>query len=233
MPIFEMWNRPASDFQAGDRYIHPADKADVEEIFDYHRPYLNTFPAPFWGPLRTAKLVLAYAGPGNTENDEDDDRTQAANPVWRNARCASFDGVTPFDAGLHHGRALRWFKSRARKVLGEDDPNSLDKFADQIAFAELTAYRGPETKWREVAFLPTTQAMRTWARTVLFPEAEERKRVVLIMRAHQWWGVRKTPAWGRGHLYAPETNRSGFLVNACGIGQQARQAARVALGLPV
>jgi len=232
MTMFELWKRPASDFHTEEHFIHPKDKADVKEIFEYHRPYLNTFPAPFWGALRTAKLVLCYASPGNTENNMDDDRTQAADPNWRKARCASFDGETPLDAISYHGKAIQWLRSRVKNVLREDVPNTFGKFANQVAFVNLTAYRGPSTKWREVASLPTTQAMRNWAQTVLFPEAKQKKRIVLIMRAHRRWEV-ETPAWSRGHLFAPEVTRNGFLINRCEIGQQARHAARAALGLPV
>lgn len=228
----DFWNISPEDLRTSDgRFVHPEDRSEVENLFDYHKKYLETFPAPYWGPLKTAKLVLAYAGPGNTVREGvNGDAGQAQSLDWLKRRHISLSGDAPLDKELYHDRLQSWFRTRLRSVLKDNDIDLLDRFADVIAFVNLTAYRGEETKWEEVAFLPSTQIMRDWARSSLFPDAEAGKRVVIIMRAHKWWGIRKAP-WSKGSLFAPPVNRSGVLLSEQEVGKAAQSAARRILGL--
>jgi hypothetical protein len=214
------------------RWVHPHDLQDVVELFRYHHDFLHTFPAPFFGPLKTAKLVLAYAGPGNTTTGEENDDTQGRDLAWVRRRLASFNGKTPIEWNLIQPRARQWFRSRLANLL-DISVRQLDEIAaieTKIAFVNLAAYRGIETKWDEVAFLPSTQVMRSWARSVLFRDARTKKRVVVLMRANKWWGIRNGP-WTSGFLFAPQTIRSGHLMKSCKVGQAATRAARRVVGL--
>jgi hypothetical protein len=228
----DFWNISPEELRTDEgMFVHPEDREDVENLFDYHKDFLNTYPAPYWGPLRTAKLVLAYAGPGNTIGQgENGDVGQAQSVDWLARRHNSLSGDAPLDDKLHHGVLQSWFRTRLRSVLKDRDAN-LDQFSNAIAFINLTAYRGTETKWEEVAFLPSTQVMRNWARSDLFPDAEAGRRVVIIMRAHKWWGIRKAP-WSKGSLFAPPVNRAGVLLSEQDVGKAAQAAARKILGLP-
>jgi hypothetical protein len=157
----DFWNISPEDLRtANGNFVHPEDRAEVENLFEYHADFLKTYPAPYWGPLRTARLVLAYAGPGNTDGEgENGDAGQAQSADWLARRYRSLSGDAPLDKELHHGVLESWFRTRLRSVLKykqadlpkEADP--LDRFADAVAFINLTAYRGKETRWEEVAFL--------------------------------------------------------------------------------
>lgn len=235
---FTLWSLPYEKLRQPDlpdgtpQFVHPADLELVDELFDRHRATLCTFPSPFLGPLKTAKVVLAYAGPGDTDEGEANDRTDALDRKWVDQRLASFDGETPIDPVMLHGAAWNWMESRLASVLGESPGTCLNRFKSSVALVDLTAYRGRNVTWAELAFLETTQAMRAWARRVLFAEARREERVVIVMRAHVWWGL-KPPSWSKGLLFCPAVNRSGYMLRDCEVGKAAKQAARGILGLGI
>jgi len=212
------------------KWAHPADREDIKNLFRYHRKYLHTFPAPFFGPLATAKIVVAYAGPGNTVVGKENDNSQGRSLDWVKERLDSFDGKSPLNWKLIQPRARRWFQARLANILGIPKFEGDRSIDSNVAFVNLTAYRGDETKWEEVAFLRSTQVMRNWVRAVLFPEARVRERIVIVMRANRWWGIRNGP-WKDGYLFVPRATRSGHIVKNCKVGRAARIAARRAIGV--
>lgn len=208
--------------------MHPKDKDDVDLLFKKMRKNLNTFPCPFWGPILTAKVVLCYAGPGSTEHKiYGSDRKNARDPNWVKERVRSFDGKTPINFSLLHPTARAWFSGRIGSILGVSKEVA-EEYGGEVAVVDLTAYRGVNTAWEEVAFLPSTQVMRSWAKEVLFVDAIREKRVVLVMRANKWWGVPSGP-WKRGNLFAPACTRSGYPILNCKFAAAAKKAAREVL----
>lgn len=230
MDVFQLWHRDPQEFQTDDgRYIHPDDRAAIDGnlFFEYHKKYLNTFPSPFWGALRTAPLVLLFASPGNTQRLDEEN---AADASWRRRRCASFNGTEPLTTpGLLHAEAERWICDQVRSLLELPPDADIGKTLAKIAIADLTAYRGARSEWHEVAFLRTTLAMRDWAQTTLFPQGKNNERIVIIHRARQWWGVPPGKAWSLGSLFAPETTRGGNLIGDCEVAKQAREMAKKAV----
>lgn len=226
----KFWSVKLDDLRGPEgTWRHPDDREDIDLLFKKMKENLNTFPCPFWGPIDTAKLVLCYAGPGSTENKHGSDRRDARNEEWLKERIASFNGTTPINFGIIHNRARNWFLSRIARVLDISKSEAEDLGA-KVAIVDLTAYRGVTTTWEEVAFLPSTQMMRQWAKHSLFKEAKAKRRVVLVMRANKWWGVPSKP-WSDGYLFTPDCNRSGFFLKKCDIGKIARNTARAAVGL--
>ncbi len=67
--------------------------------------------------------------------------------------------------------------------------------------------------WETLASLPSSRVALSWAQSVLFPEAEAGKRVVICMRSTRWWGLdagESGELYGEA-LYAPRITRSGYL----------------------
>jgi hypothetical protein len=50
-----------------------------------------------------------------------------------------------------------------------------------------------------------------WAQSVLFPEAEAGRRIVICMRSAPYWGLDPGRRYGKC-LFAPLVNRSGHLI---------------------
>jgi hypothetical protein len=50
----------------------------------------------------------------------------------------------------------------------------------------------------------------SWAQTVLFPEAEEGKRIVVCLRSSAYWGLGRTTKSGKS-LYVPKCTRGGMM----------------------
>jgi hypothetical protein len=174
----------------------------VRKHFKKHEEFLDTFPSPFFGPIKTAKLIMAYASPGNSPED----KKQAENPNWIKMRVKSFDGTSESDLSLFddHKKAQRWFQARIDKILGVD----ISKVCKDVAFVNLSAYRGDSTIWSEVACAPTTQAMRQWLREKI---CERNGPIVLIMRADDRWGFGKRPFQAkRKNLFVLDTTPAGL-----------------------
>jgi len=51
-----------------------------------------------------------------------------------------------------------------------------------------------------------------WAQTVLFPEAEAGKRVVICLRAAEFWGLGRGQKYGAS-LFSPAVTRGGHMLN--------------------
>jgi hypothetical protein len=52
--------------------------------------------------------------------------------------------------------------------------------------------------------------MLDWAQSVLFPQAERGERVVICMRAVNFWGLEAGQRYGKA-LFAPQTTRGGHM----------------------
>ena len=216
--IAAMWKRDWRKFRSGKRrsyqWIHPDDREHVRTHFKKHKKCLNTFPSPFFGPIDTAKVIIAYASPGNSPAD----KKLAKDPDWIRRRVRSFNGRSKCDLNLFrdHEKAKRWFEQRVDKILGFN----ISEVSKQIAFVNLSAYRGDSSVWREAACAPTTQAMRYWLRERI---CEKRGPVVLIMRAANEWGFGKAPFQKGKKLFVLDTTRSGLPKS----GEQSKRARAV------
>ena len=82
---------------------------------------------------------------------------------------------------------------------------------DKIAPMNIGAYHSKSFVDHDVlASLPSSRVALDWAQSVLFPEAEAGKRVVVCMRSARYWGLRAGEIYGRS-LFAPDTVRGGHM----------------------
>lgn len=195
--IFEFW----SQIGYGER-IHPADKAVFDRLLPgKHGFRLDALPACFAGRLRDAPVVMLYLSPGFRENDVADARSKAGKDYY-SRRYTGYE--LPRDAGTTHSP---WFTKRT-KAFGE-----WAKIKSKIALLNIGAYHSVNVKSiRLMMALPSSRVSLDWAQQVLFPQAEAGDRIVICMRSANLWGLECGRKY-RGLLFAPEVNRSGYLLD--------------------
>jgi hypothetical protein len=207
--IFECWEK----YQLGER-IHPLDRRVFDDLKSQHGLNLDCLPVPFYGPLKTAPIVLLYLNPGLSELDLE----QAKSIEWQKRRCESLIGLTPLSP-LRVNSEKNWWVDKTA-FLGTPIEDLLDK----IAVLQLCAYHSKEFKdWPLIAALPTSRLAISWAQEELFADAQAGKRVVICLRSPRYWGLAPGQSYG-GALFAPLTTRSGHIQKSGGMRDTIRSA---------
>ncbi|MGT2501261.1 hypothetical protein ACVOMS_11300 [Bradyrhizobium guangxiense] len=153
----------------------------------------------FRGKLRTAPVVLLYLSPGFSETDVRIARSKEGQERYVRQRTGRL-GFTG-----DHPEAARWRNARLA-WLGE--PSVIN---DKVAIANIGAYHSRTfTDHHILAALPSSRAMLDWAQSVLFVQAERGERMVVCMRAANFWGLEAGSRYGKA-LFAPQTTRSGHM----------------------
>lgn len=179
--------------------IHPLDRPVFARLNDSHGFDLRCLPCNFGGKLRTAPIVLLYLSPGFAETDVRLARSKEGQERYVKQRTGRL-GFTD-----QHPEAARWRKERLA-WLGEPSV-----FNDKVAIANIGAYHSRTfTDHHVLAALPSSRAMLDWAQSVLFPQAERGERMVVCMRAANFWGLEAGQRYGKA-LFAPQTTRSGHM----------------------
>jgi hypothetical protein len=180
--------------------VHPDDELIFAQGKWSHSLELSCVPVPFYGPLKTAPVVLLYLNPGLTAADLDAANDEQAKLFWFQQRRG--------EASLRSQVGLTqksWWVSRTKCF--QIDPEVL---RHKLAVLELCAYHSRSfTDAKLLDKLPSCRASLQWAQTVLFPAARQRRRVVICLRAAKRWGL--VPGTTDGHLFAPLTTRSGHM----------------------
>lgn len=211
--LFRFWSEmPAGGFR------HPRDRhvlARVPHAFPHTAP-----PNPFFGPLRTAPVVLLYLSPGLDRFDE----AAASDPAFRGFFASQWRGDALLPEEGAYPPWWTWWSRRAAQ-FGLDPAKARDK----LAFLNISPYRSKTFgDWPMLAALPSSRASLDWAQDVLFPQAHDGERIVVCMRSAKYWGLAARPGdrpWGRG-LYVLPFTQSGYLLHGEGrerLGQAIRE----------
>jgi hypothetical protein len=195
--IFEFWSRIGWG-----EFMHPADKVVFSRMNpEKHGFRLDCLPACFGGPLRTAHVVLLYLSPGFTEQDVADAETDET----KNYYARRWKGEEPLRSV--DGLGTAWVASRTRSF------GSWTTIRDKVAILNIGAYHSRDVKsYGALLALPSSRVALEWAQSVLFPDAEAGKRIVICMRSASYWGLEQGRRY-HGALFAPYVNRSGHLIN--------------------
>lgn len=205
MDLFAFW----ADVSPSD-FIHPRDRRVLSRID--HSFSENVLPTPFFGPLRTARIVLLYLSPGL----DDQDVVLAKQPVEQARFLATMKGTAPLPGPDDHLPAWKWWSSRTRRF------GPWERMRNEVAVLDISPYHSRTFKdWHALAALPSSRASLDWAQQTLFPQAERGERVVLCMRSPKWWGLGKKARYGEG-LFVPAVGRGGHL-NAANDEEMSRQ----------
>jgi hypothetical protein len=214
--LFKFWEGVSSSTK-----VHPKDEA-VFETHGRHSLNLECLPNPFYGPLRTAPIVLLYLNPGLSQQDISEAESEEARQFyWRQRQ-----GNEPLRSQINL-ETKSWWVSRTKGFCA--DPEYL---RHKLAVLELCAYHSKTfTDGSLLPKLPSTRIALNWATSNLFAQARSRKRVVICMRSARRWGL--TIGSDEGWLFAPPVTRSGYMFkdeNRNAVVEAAKEALRTANG---
>lgn len=195
MDIFEFW----SSIGWGE-HIHPADRPIFQRMDPRRHGFqLDCLPGGFAGRLRSAPVVLLYLSPGFDKATLAEAETQEAKDHYFQNRL----GETPL---RENSPGRSWIESRT-KCFGD-----YQTIRNNVAVLNIGAYHSVDVKsYPSLLALPSSRVSLQWAQSVLFPEAEDSRRVVICMRAAGYWGLDAGRKYG-GTLFSPSVNRSGYLL---------------------
>jgi len=199
--IFEFWS--PREIGPNDR-VHPKDQDVFNRMDPNHKFELNCLPYCFFGPLRSAKIVLLYLSPGFDEFDV----KEAESPKGRERMVESRSGNLELPNQEEHKGTWRWWRSHT-KDFGE-----CDELRSKIAVLNIGAYhskKGPNGQI--LASLPSSRVSLEWAQKVLFPQAIKGDKVVICLRSAKFWGFdagKEGNRYGES-LYAPQVTRGGHM----------------------
>jgi hypothetical protein len=200
--IFEFWAHvPAGANE------HPDDTPVLHHVG--HRLRRDCLPGPFFGPLRSARVVILTSAPNTTEGDPVCARAADYQALYEQQRT----GWELLPSRDEHRSAWNWWDGMARHFRFD-----LAGARKRVAFVYLSAYKVPgyltAKDHKVIAALPSTQACVSWARSVLFPAAERGDRVVVVVRPWWQWGIERADEPYGVSLFAPKFVRKYMRLEA-------------------
>ncbi len=164
---------------------------------------LRCLPFCFFGPLRTAPVVLLYLSPGLNQFDLD----EARSAVGRRRVAIARSGDEPIPTISQHAPIWSWWQQRV-KAFGNPE-----ELRSKIAVLNIGAYHSRSVNnYSFLASLPSSRVCLDWAQSVLFRQAIAGNRVVICLRSAPFWGLKSGESYGKA-LFAPAVNRSGHMRN--------------------
>jgi hypothetical protein len=192
--LFEFWEGVSPSTK-----VHPQDEP-VFEAHGKHNLRLECLPNPFYGPLRTAPIVLLYLNPGFLQQDLNEAQSEDGRQFyWRQRQ-----GNEPLRSQINREKKSWWVPRT--KFLGIDP----EYLRHKLAVLELCAYHSKNFTDRSLLTkLPSSRIALEWATSSLFAQARSRERVVICLRSAKRWGL--TVGNHDGWLFVPKFTRSGHM----------------------
>jgi hypothetical protein len=167
-------------------FRHPNDNIVLEELkllidgdFEYELP-----PGPYFGPLKTASIVLCYANPSVDEGSS----TVIASKKLQEILFKQLDGDQPYPYNIPGWD--KWFRPVAKYLYAGD----IEAAAKNIAVFNLIPYAS--VNMDKVQFIansiPSVWAAQSYLRDVLIPKAKNGKILLIMCRSSQYWGLRSS-----------------------------------------
>ena len=212
MDLFRFW----SQVGRGEK-VHPADREVLRRV--KHGFDLRCLPGCFFGPLRTARVVLLYLSPGFDEYD----LVEAKSQKGRNRVFECRKGNQPLPGPQDHFDAWKWWRSRTA------DFGEWEQLRSSIAVLNIGAYHSTGFNDQPLlAALPSSRMSLSWAQSVLFPQAIKGERIVVCLRSHKYWGLEAGRKYGKA-LFSPKVSRGGHIEDEGPLRDQITRAVRKAL----
>ncbi len=193
--IFNFWAGIKQDAR-----IHPEDEKVFSRLHDKHNFNLDCLPGAYFGPLKTAPVVLLFLSPGYDPHDT----ILASNEEGQEHHAKQRTGLASLPTYKENPPHYDWW-SKVLKQFGIN-PNLVN---DKIAILNIGAYHSKTFKHHHMlSALPSSRVTLNWAQSTLFKEAEAGERIVVCLRSAKYWGLELGKCNG-GLLYAPLHNRRG------------------------
>lgn len=196
--LFNFWTQIAPHER-----VHPLDKPIFSRVRK-HGFQLRCLPGAYKGRLATAPIVLLYLSPGFHPYDLE----EADSPHGQARYVRQRQGNSPLPTEAEHSHSYRWWMQRV-KCFGPI-PDACSRFA----ILNLGAYHSRGfADWAMLSTLPSSRVSIDWAQRVLFPQAEEGRRVVICLRSPRNWGLDVQDGPYGEALFAPPVTRGGHMLN--------------------
>ena len=152
---------------------------DIDSEFEFGLP-----PGPFFGPLRTAKIVLCYANPSRDAKTAE--VIQSAS--LKRQLFAQLDGLHPYPYEIPGWD--KWFKPVANSLFD----GNLELASNNICVFNLIPYASTNMDKVQgfAASLPSVWAAQEYLRRTLIPKAVRGEVLLVMCRSAQLWGL-QTP----------------------------------------
>ena len=182
MSLFEFWQK--LDINSG--YIHPDDAIILNELekdfsidFDYNFP-----PGHYFGPLKTAKIILCYANPG-VDSPSLKAISDSSNHEFLLKQLSGEEHYPYQVSGW-----FEWFSKVANSLFNGD----IQLASRSIAIANLLPYASINMDKAESISqcLPSVWAMQNHLRNVLIPRAKNGEILLIMCRSSHLWGLRSS-----------------------------------------
>ncbi|MCE9945011.1 MULTISPECIES: hypothetical protein [Aeromonas] len=180
MSLFEFWEQ----LDKSENYIHPDDQLVLNELNESHDVDFNFDfpPGHYFGPLKTAKIVLCYANPGidtpslSAIKDADN----------RKLLLKQLSGEEHYPYKIPGW--FEWFSKVANSLFLGD----IELASSTIAVANLLPYASVNMDKSEVIAncLPSAWAMQNHLRENLIPRAKHGEILLIMCRSSHLWGLR-------------------------------------------
>lgn len=179
MSLFSFWQPE----MLAERYQHRDDVMVLQELRGLYGDdfYFDFPPGPYFGPLKTAKVVLCYANPG-ADTPSKDTVSQHHN---RHLLFRQLQGDQSYPHKLPGWD--RWFTPRANSLFGGD----IDTAAKNTAVLNLLPYASEDmSKAEKIAnCLPSAWAAQRYLRETLIPKAQRGEILLMMCRSAHLWGL--------------------------------------------
>ncbi|MDK1310578.1 hypothetical protein [Pseudoalteromonas ardens] len=178
MDIIEFWK----DCRDKKLNIHPEDKAVLGELsglldFNYDFP-----PGPYFGPIKTAKVILCYANPSINRPS-----LKTISVPSHNAKLfEQLSGEEPYPYDLDGWKS--WFSQRANSIYG----GQLDAASKNLAIFNLIPYASEtmDIAGKHANCLPSAWAAQEYLRRVLITKAKKGEILLVMCRSNNLWGLK-------------------------------------------
>ena len=199
--LFDLWCASPDDAM-----VHPADALVFSRV--PHGFRRDCLPIGFFGPLRTAPVVLLFLSPGYSDPfDREHARSPEGQAYYRGQR----DGRGRLPSASEHGPAHAWLQRILRQFAVD-----VSVAADKVAVLNIGAYHSASfADYGMLTALPSSRAALDHAQTVLFPAAEAGDRTVVCLRSARLWGLspgekKVGQRYGSG-LFVPPYTQGGLM----------------------
>jgi hypothetical protein len=163
--------------------------------------HLGLLPAPFWGDIARARVVVLTLNPGVGPHDY---LAEYRTPGLRKAYLANLRGLRGrkfiwLDPALSWHSGFSYWHGHLRSLIrslaqawGTNPRRARERLAKLFACIELCPYHSSRFSLprRTLAGLRSVEMARSFAHEVLLPRAQRGKCLLIVVRAAEGWGIR-------------------------------------------
>ncbi|HEA16575.1 MAG TPA: hypothetical protein ENH88_09065 [Pseudoalteromonas prydzensis] len=187
MDIFQYWDR----MKQTSGYKHPDDLVVLKELEDDIKGDINfNFPpGPYWGPIKSAKIVLCYANPSINSPSIDTIKCKENVDVLMN----QLKGTEKYPYKLNGWG--KWFEQKANSLFPDiNKEQRLELVSHQMAVINLIPYASENMdNLASIAnCLPSSWVAQQFLREHLIPKAKKGEILLLMCRSAHLWGLKSS-----------------------------------------